>query len=273
MNRRALLRIAAAGLGGSAATAAGLSVATGGAAQTGLTLDVAGDSAEIGTDGSVTAVTLDCDIEWAYDLPDATAPATVVVEVAAGTDGDVTVVGSAESSQLFVEADGTERFDVGLISQGAIAASDVEPDGTGERETDVVVEARLRVENASGDVLAKETTSDTATLTVSRDGVEASEYGAVGGSGSLTISTELPAALSFFFQSAYMRDLATLSSVVRLLADRVEVGLRQFRSDSREKRIGQPVSKAAKVGATHRVQIFVVVDVSACGSPRVINDF
>jgi nanoRNase/pAp phosphatase (c-di-AMP/oligoRNAs hydrolase) len=40
MNRRALLRIAAGVLGGGAATAAGLSVATGGAAQTGLTLSV-----------------------------------------------------------------------------------------------------------------------------------------------------------------------------------------------------------------------------------------
>jgi len=46
------------------------------------------------------------------------------------------------------------------------------------------------VETAGGDVLARETTSDTATLTVTRDGVEASEYGQVGGSGSLTISTE-----------------------------------------------------------------------------------
>jgi len=41
-----------------------------------------------------------------------------------------------------------------------------------------------------GDALARETTSDTAVLTVTRDGVEASEYGAVGGDGSLTISTE-----------------------------------------------------------------------------------
>jgi len=115
----------------------------------------------------------------------------VVVEVAAGpADGSVTVVGSAESAQLFVEADGTEAFDVGLISEGALAASDVEPDGTGARETSVTVEARLRVENADGTALATETTSDTAVLTVTRDGVEASEYGQVGGSGSLTISTE-----------------------------------------------------------------------------------
>jgi hypothetical protein len=190
VNRRTLLRLGAAAVGGSAATAAGLSVATESAAQTGLTLEVAGDSATIGTDGSVTAVRLDVDVEWQYDLPDATSPATVIVEVAAGTDGDVTVVGSAESAQLFVEAEGSERFDVGLLQQGALSASDVEPSGTGERATDVVVEARLRVENAGGDVLAREATSDTATLTVTRDGVEASEYGAVGGSGSLAITTE-----------------------------------------------------------------------------------
>jgi len=101
MQRRTLLRVAAGAIGGGAATAAGLSVATGGAAQTGLTLDVAGDSAQIGTDGSVSAVTLDLEVNWQYDL-----------------------------------------------------------------------------------------TSDTATLTVTRDGVEASEYGQVGGSGNLTISTE-----------------------------------------------------------------------------------
>jgi len=89
-----------------------------------------------------------------------------------------------------VEADGSESFDVGLLEEGALSSADVEPGGAGERETDVTVEARLRVENADGTVLARETTSDTATLTVTRDGVEASEYGQVGGSGSLTISSE-----------------------------------------------------------------------------------
>jgi len=190
MNRRALLRIAAGVLGGGAATAAGLSVATGGAAQTGLTLSVDGDSATLGTDGSVSEVQLDLTVEWAYDLPDEMAPATAVVEVAAGTDGGLTVAGSAESSQLFVEADGSESFDVGLIERGALSSSDVEPSGTGERETTVTVEARLRVENSGGTVLARETTSDTATLTVTRDGVDASAFGEVGGSGSLSISTE-----------------------------------------------------------------------------------
>jgi len=162
MHRRTLLRLGAAAVGGSAATAAGVTVAGSATGQTGLTLSVAGDSATIGTDGSVSAVTLDLDVEWAYDLPDETAPSTVVVEVAAGpADGSVSVVGSAESAQLFVEADGSESFDVGLIEQGAIAASDVEPDGTGERETAVTIEARLRVATSGGGALATETTSET----------------------------------------------------------------------------------------------------------------
>jgi len=190
MHRRTLLRVAAAAVGGGAATAAGLSVATGGAAETALSLAVDGDSATLATDGSVSAVTLDLDVEWQYDLPAETSPSTVIVEVAAGTDGDLSVVGSAESAQLFTEADGSESFDVGLLEEGALSASDVEPDGTGERETDVVVEARLRVATSGGDVLARETTSDTAVLTVSRDGVEASQYGEVGGDGSLSIITE-----------------------------------------------------------------------------------
>ena len=190
MHRRTLLRVAAAAVGGGAATAAGLSVATGGAAETALSLAVDGDSATLATDGSVSAVTLDLDVEWQYDLPAETSPSTVIVEVAAGTDGDLSVVGSAESAQLFTDASGSESFDVGLIAEGALAASDVEPDGTGARETDVTVEARLRVENSGGTVLAREATSDTAALTVTRDGVEASQYGEVGGSGSLTITTE-----------------------------------------------------------------------------------
>jgi hypothetical protein len=190
MNRRTLLRLGAAAVGGSAATAAGVTVAGSATGQTGLTLDVAGDSASIGTDGAVSAVTLDIDVEWQYDLPDETSPSTVTVEVAAGTDGDVSVVASAESAQLFTEADGTEAFDVGLIDQGALEAADIEPDGTGTRETSVTIEARLRVATSGGDALARETTSDTATLTVTRDGVDASAFGEVGGVGSLTIATE-----------------------------------------------------------------------------------
>jgi len=90
MNRRALLRVAAGVLGGGAATAAGLSVATESAAQTALTLEVDGDSANIGTDGSVSEVQLDLDVEWAYDLPSETSPSTVVRQRVAGDHDRIT---------------------------------------------------------------------------------------------------------------------------------------------------------------------------------------
>ena len=191
MNRRTVLRLAGVAVGGAGAGAAGLHVATAEASgQSELTLAVSGDDATIASDGAVSSVSLDIDVEWAYDLSDATAPETVVVEVAAGTDGDRSVVASAESAQLFAEADGSESFDVGLIDQDALTAGDLEPTGSGTRETTVTVEARLRVESSSDSVLARASQSDTAVLTVTREGVSASEYGQVGGSGGLTIGTD-----------------------------------------------------------------------------------
>ena len=65
---------------------------------------------------------------------------------------------------------------------------DVAPDD-GTRDTEVTIEARLRV-LGGGDVLARDSVSDTATISVERDGVDASQYGDVGGSGTLTIETE-----------------------------------------------------------------------------------
>jgi hypothetical protein len=187
MKRRDLCRYVAVGVGGGAATLAGLQAAGESAAQTALTLDVAGDSATLGADESVTALTLAVDVEWAYDLPESAAPSTAIVELAAATDGEPAVVASAESAQLFTEADGTESFEVGLLGE-VVEASELAPE-SGSRETTVTVEARLRVESDDGDVLARETATDTAPVTVERDSVEASEYGSVGGSGSLTIET------------------------------------------------------------------------------------
>jgi len=55
--------------------------------------------------------------------------------------------------------------------------------------TDVTVEARFRVENGDGVVLAKSSASDVATVTLEREAVDVTEYGDVGGSGSLVIET------------------------------------------------------------------------------------
>jgi len=65
-------------------------------------------------------------------------------------------------------------------------AAELAPD-SGTRDTDVTVEARFHVESASGAVLARDSASDTATLSVTR---EVSPDAEVGGDGSLTIETE-----------------------------------------------------------------------------------
>ena len=48
----------------------------------------------------------------------------------------------------------------------------------------------MEVENGGGEVLARDTATDSATVTVERDGITASEYGSVGGSGGLRIETQ-----------------------------------------------------------------------------------
>lgn len=164
-----------------------MSIAGESAAQAALTLEVTGDSATLGADESVTALTLSVDIEWAYDVPDSAAPATVVVELAAATDGDApTVVASAESAELFTEASGEESLEAGLL--GEVVAADALAPADGERETTIDVEASMRVENSAGDVLAEATATDSAPVTVERT-ASASEYGSVGGSGEVTIET------------------------------------------------------------------------------------
>ena len=187
MKRRDVLRTSAAAVGGGAAAVAGVTLTGDAGATTALTLDVAGDSATVGADESVTAVWLDLDVDWQYDLPDSASPDTVVIEIAAAEgDAEPDVVADAESAQLFSDADGSESFSVDLIESGVLDA--VAP-GDGARDTDVTIEARLRVLGGD-DVLARDTVSDTATVSVERDAGDAAEYGEVGGAGTLTIETE-----------------------------------------------------------------------------------
>ena len=82
----------------------------------------------------------------------------------------------------------TDSFDLDLIGEGVLDADALAPDD-GELATDVTVEARMRVENGGGDVLAESSTSNVATVTLERETVDVTEYGEVGGSGSLIIET------------------------------------------------------------------------------------
>jgi len=186
MNRRDLLRGTAAALGGAGTAAVGLrSWSDTTAAQAALSLSVAGDKVTLGTDESVRAVWLDCSVEWAYELPSGVSPQTVIVELAAGSGDQLEVVAAAESPNLFASADGSESFESDLLAAGVVSAAALDGDGLS-----VTVEARLRVENADGEVLARDSAADSATVTANRETLNPVDYGEVGGSGELRIEIE-----------------------------------------------------------------------------------
>ena len=190
MNRRTLLRAAAVSTAGAGAALAGLRLSSDAEAEASTTLDVAGDRATIGPDGSVSAVDLDVSVGWAYDLPDGRQPEVVRLELAAAEAGDeLQIVDSTEQAELFPEASGEASLSGDLVESGVLDADAIAPDD-GERETDVDVEARLEVANGDGEVLARDSATDSATVTVERDGLDAGEYGEVGGAGGLSIETQ-----------------------------------------------------------------------------------
>ena len=75
-----------------------------------------------------------------------------------------------------------------LVDAAVLDADALAPDD-GERATEVTIKARMRVENGGGDVLAKSSASDVATVTLERETVDVAEYGEVSGSGSFVIET------------------------------------------------------------------------------------
>jgi hypothetical protein len=78
---------------------------------------------------------------------------------------------------------------VDLLAEGALDAESLTPD-SGSQQTDVTVEATFEVQNGSGTVLARDTATDTASLSVEKAAIEPSEYGTVEGSGGLSIELE-----------------------------------------------------------------------------------
>jgi len=191
MRRRALLRGAGTAGAGGVFALVGLRVGSEPAdAQATAGLDVGDESATVGPDGSVTAVTLDLTVEWSFDLPSGVQPAETVVTVRAGQpDGELTQLARETGTTLFREDSGTTDVSADLLAEEVVTASELPP-GAGTRESDVVIEAQFEVRNDAGTALAAATASDTPTLTVERAGFEASDYGSVSGSGSLTIETE-----------------------------------------------------------------------------------
>lgn len=190
MNRRELLRGAGVLATGGVVGVAGLRAFSDDSRAAATEFSVAGDTVLLDESGSVAGVWLDADVEWAYDLPDGVQPDSVELDLLAGADEDSAQVVAAHSSpELFLEASGSQSLSADLLAAGVVDADAIAPEA-GVTETDVFVAVEFWVQSADGTRLAEASASDLATLTVERDGYEASEYGSVGGSGTLAIESE-----------------------------------------------------------------------------------
>lgn len=185
-----MLRASAVALSGGAAGALVTNSITDDAAAAEADLTVAGDEATV-REGDLAAVWLDLTVEWAYAVPSGERPETVVVDVLAGDSDDLTVVDSAESNEVFLESSGTETFQVDLLDAGVVEADDLVPDEGGEvAETTIHVGTEMRLSDESDLVIAADSQTDTATLTIEKSAYDPDEYGAVSGAGELTLDVE-----------------------------------------------------------------------------------
>lgn len=159
------------------------------AAQTELT--VAGDEAEL-RGGTIEHVWLDLAVGWSYAVPSGEAPSTVVVEVLAGTEsGDLTVLETVQREEVFLEASGEETFRVDLLDAGVLAADALVPDADGETvATEVHVGAAMRLRDERDLVIAADSQTDTATITIETSAYDPDEYGAVAGAGNVTVDVQ-----------------------------------------------------------------------------------
>jgi hypothetical protein len=186
-----MLRGAGAALAGGASTALLLDRATDSGHAATTDLAVTGDDVVI-RQGTLASIWLDATVDWSYAVPSGERPSHVVVELRAGTDGDdLTVVGSAQSNQAFLEASGSEAFEVDLLAEDVLAADALVPSEPGASvATEVVVGAELRLIDESEMVIAADSRTDTATIAIEKSDYDPDDYGTVGGHGNVTVTVE-----------------------------------------------------------------------------------
>lgn len=134
-------------------------------------------------DGDVSAVSLDADVAYSWDVPDAE---RVVVELKAGPDRD-SLETLAFRQVDDADATGSGTYDMGgdLTQHAHLAPSTFDPALASTENTSVVVVAEVEVRRAGGGNVTS-TASDTVNVTL-HDGATLSAQ--VGGSGNVTVST------------------------------------------------------------------------------------
>ncbi|MFP4117227.1 MAG: hypothetical protein ACLFSD_00040 [Salinivenus sp.] len=171
-----------------ALTASGIASETA-SAETDLTVE--GDSVEIRSE-EIAAVLLDLTVAWGYEVPSGEAPETVELDVLAGTDEDeLDVVASDSSEEVFLESDGEETFSVDLLGEEIVEADTLVPEEGGEETaTEIVVGVEFRQRDENDMVIAADSETTTATVTIEKSEYDPDEHGDVAGSGSVTVEVE-----------------------------------------------------------------------------------
>lgn len=160
-------------------------------AQADAGLDVTGDEVVV-RDQSLSAVMLDLTAEWGYDVPSGEDPSHVDVVVLAGDgSGELSTLDTATSDQTFLESSGTEEFSVDLLSAASLSAEQFVPDSGGATvETIVQVGVEMRLYDSDELVIAADSQTDSATVSVEQSAYDPTEHGSVTGAGEITVELE-----------------------------------------------------------------------------------
>jgi len=182
VSRRTVLGTLAGGVVGASAVGVGMSESASAAVRLEqLTADGGSHSIR----GEPSAVTLSGEIGYRFEIP-ATEPSPELYQVSLHVGDEETEIDNAGARPSSRSESGTFEVSGDVLDAAGFAASDFAP-GESERTVSVAVLVRLGVVGG-GQTLATATQRDTAGVTVSQAGYDASLHGSVGGE--LAVSVE-----------------------------------------------------------------------------------
>lgn len=189
MQRRELLKYGATGLTGlgTGYVLMDQTVQTANAAVTMGTLSVS-DASETTDDGTISNVTAEVSGDWEYDLPSGESPDTWTVTLTV-TDGEnVGELGSTTGDAMYLSNNDSYSVAGSITDTDVYSTEDfaaTEP-GT-RREVTLGIVLVFAVTSENGEPLARSQLEDTGTVSVTNDGLQASDYGEISGTGGLGI--------------------------------------------------------------------------------------
>jgi len=188
MERRTLLKYGATGLAGLGTGYVLLDrqTDTAQAALTLGTLNIA-DAATTTQDGEISAVKADVSGSWEYDLPSGKNPDTWTVSLQVTDGEEFATVGQDSDNAQYLLNNGDYTVSGSITDTSLFSASDFKaPEGKKKTVTMGFV-LLFEVLNGSDELLAKAQLEDTASISVTNQGYQATEYGSLSGNGKLLI--------------------------------------------------------------------------------------